>query len=386
MRVLHVGCVLDPQRRSGAALLEAWPTLLDVARAARDAGADVSVLQAAHADEVLERDGIRVRFVAEHAALRAAAGRTGARVPPIRLARAAAAAAPDVVHVNGLAFPLHARAIAAALPRAALLVQDHGDRPPHRRRALHRWGLAVADGAAFVSREQAAPFLAQKLLSADLPLFEIAESSSRFQPGDAAQARLATGVRGDPAVLWIGRLDAVKDPLVALDAFALAAERLPDARLWCCFTDAPLLERVRSRVAKDPRLGERVRLLGRVPHEHVEQLCRACDLLLLTSRREGCPYALLEALACGLPAVLSDLPAHRALTHGADTTPTRAADVALTQPGDAAAAAAAIVRLAGGLRETRRRRLRRHFERDLSFDALGRRLLACYRTLLRRAA
>ncbi|MBX6365164.1 MAG: glycosyltransferase family 4 protein [Gemmatimonadetes bacterium] len=378
MRVLHVGCELDRERRNAAALLDAWPTLLDVARAAADAGVQVEILQAAHRDEVVERDGIRCHFVAEPGLLRAPGTRGAAGVVPFRMARRAAALGPEVVHVNGLAFPLHARALAAVLPRAALLFQDHGDVPPARRQRLHAWGLAFADGVCFAAREQARPFVDAGVLPGDVAIFEVPESSTRFTPGSRAAARAATGVHGDPALLWVGRLDANKDPLTVLDALSRALPLLPDPHLWCAFGDAPLLPAVRARLDAEPALAARVHLLGRVPHAEVEALARAADLLLLASHREGCPFAVIEALACGATPLLSDIPAHRALTG-------RGAVGALFPPGDAAALADALVAWSGRNRALLRRAAREHFERELSFAAVGRKLADAYAAVRRDA-
>lgn len=359
MRVLQVGLHRDPARRDAEALLAAWPTLVDVARAAAAAGAELSVLQAAHEARTLERGAVRFHFAPSLAAL---------------LARARALA-PDVVHIHGLSFPLATRRLTAALPGAAVLVQDHADRPPRAwRRPLHRWGLAGVDGVAFTSREQARPFQESGILPAEARVFEVLESSSRFTPGDRAEARAATGLSGDPCVLWVGRLNAAKDPLTALDAFALTAARRPDARLWCCFTEAPLLARVRARIAADAVLRGRVHLLGAVPHAQVERLGRAADVLLTSSRREGSGYAVLEMLACGAPVAAADIPALRRIV-GEDE------GGALFPVGDPTAAAAAVERLCDGDREARRRAVRARFEAELSFEALGRDLCAAYRAL-----
>ena len=368
MRVLHASCVRDPRSRTGAELLDAWPTLGDVAAAVRAAGAEVTVLQAAHADGEHERDGVRYRFVAEP---KLPGRRWATGVFPWRLARAAAALRPDVIHLNGLDFPVHARALCAVAP---VLAQDHASVPPRRLAALHRWGLARVAGVAFTSREQAEPFFRAGVLRPGTPVFAIPESSTRFAPGDVAAARAATGVHGDPALLWVGRLNDNKDPLTILDAVSRALPRLPGARLWCCFHEAPLLDRFRARLAAEPALAACVHLLGAVPHERIELLCRAADLFVLASRHEAAGYALLEALACGAAPVVSDIPPFRALTGGGTVG-------ALAPPGDAAAFADALVALAAEPRDALRARTIAHFRRELSFEVLGARLIAAYETL-----
>ncbi|HWK88509.1 MAG TPA: glycosyltransferase family 4 protein, partial [Longimicrobium sp.] len=168
-----------------------------------------------------------------------------------------------------------------------------------------------------------------------------------------------------------------KDPLTVLDAFARAAPRLPDVRLWMVYGDAPLLDAVRARIDGDEVLRGRVRLLGRVPHARIETLCRAADFFVSASRREGAGYALLEALACGAVPLLADIPAHRRITRGG-------AVGGLFPAGDADALAALLVEHAGRPRAEARRHAREHFDRHLSFAALGRELRDAYEQLARR--
>src|SRR5262249_61769777 len=131
---------------------------------------------------------------------------------------------------------------------------------------------------------------------------------------DAVAARAATGLHGDPAVLCVGHLDRNKDPLTVLDGVAAAVPDLPRLELWWCFGAAPLLPAVEARIARDPALRGRVHLLGRVPHEQIEQLMRAADLFVLGSHREGSCFAVIEALAAGLSPVVTDIAPLRALT------------------------------------------------------------------------
>ncbi|WP_029935881.1 glycosyltransferase family 4 protein [Sphingomonas sp. UNC305MFCol5.2] len=369
LRIAQVNCVLDPQRREPEALLAAWQTLPAIAEATASAGVDVVVVQASHTEARFTRRGVRYHFIP------VAAGRA---LAPWRLRRAVQEVTPDIVHLNGLDFPLHARLLSTLVP--PLLVQDHASNAARPRLArLRQWGHARAAAALFTAEAQAEPFIAARQLPAQAPIFAVPESSSDFEPGDRAEARARTGVHGDPAILWIGRLDANKDPLTAIEAFRLASERLPGAELWCVHGSDALLPALERRLASDPALASHVHLLGRVPHMQVEQLCRACDLLLATSHREGSGYALIEALACGLPSVVSDIAPFRALVGDL-------ADSRFAAPGDASAFAEALVSLAPRPGEQGRAAVRRHFDTHLALPVVGRRLVDIYEAVVARRA
>ena len=364
MRVVHVNAHLDPAARQPNELLVAWPTLGAVASAVARAGASVTVLQAAHGEGRIERDGVVFEFI------------DATDAGPARIAVAAARLEPDVIHLHGLAFPHHLLALRAALPGTPLLVQDHANALPRSwRRGLWRRALDRADGFAFTTTEQAEPFVHGGVLRATMPVFAVPESSSLFRPGDARSARATLGIDGDPVVVWIGRLDPNKDPITALRGFALATRALPGARLWMCYGDATLLAEVRATIARQPALRDRVRLLGRLPHERIEVLLRAADLFIAASHRESSGYALIEALACGTTPVVSDIPSFRALLAGGRVG-------ALFPIGDTAAMARHLIAYACADRESARASARDHFDRSLSADVLGPNLVNAYRALV----
>jgi glycosyltransferase involved in cell wall biosynthesis len=371
LHVAHIGFFNDPAGRAPQELLRAWPTLVDVAEAASGAGVRVSVVQACVHREELAQNGVRYHFLpfgveARHGGLAA-------------LATLIRELAVDVLHVHGLGFSREVLALATLVPELPLVLQDHASTlPPVWRRAPWRRAFALARGIAFCAAAQATPFARAGLLAPQTRIHAIPESTSRFSPGDPAQARRDTGIEGEPALLWVGHLDPNKDPLTVLDGVSAAAATLPGLRLWCCFGVAPLRSQVERRVAGDARLRERVRLLGRVAHGRVEQLMRAADLFVLGSHREGSGYALIEALACGLPPVVTDIPSFRALT-GAG------AVGSLWPCGDAPALGAALAAAAQQTRRAVRSAVRAHFERELSFAALGAKLAAMYESALERS-
>jgi glycosyltransferase involved in cell wall biosynthesis len=369
LHVVQVSFFCDPAARAAEDLLRAWPSLVDVAEAAYSAGVRVSVVQASPHREHVERNGVHYYFL-PFGASSPKGVKSGALAALLR------ELAPDVLHVHGLGFLSDVVSLAATAPGIPVVLQDHASRAPRFwRRATWRRALESVAGIAFCAIQQAQPFVTAGLVNPRTKLYAIPESTSRFTPGDQREARRVCQVSGDPAVLWVGHLNANKDPMTVLDGISDAARVLPRLQLYCCFGDAPLLRAVEARIFSDPLLRERVHLLGRVPHETVEQLMRAADVFVLGSHREGSGYSLIEALACGLPPVVTDIPSFRALT-GAG------AVGRLWSCNDARALAAALPSIAWRSGSAMRATVRGHFERELSFAAVGRKLAAMYEDLL----
>lgn len=358
MHVAQLNFVPAPAGLGIEGLLERWPSLADIAELVAGAGIRVSVLQAAAHAERLTRNGIEYRFVdVEGTRTAASRGRRFADVLDDLHA--------DVLHAHGLGFVEEAFAVAGQLsPPVPILFQDHADHLPRWwRRPRHRRHFVLTSGVAFTSLDQAQPFVDAGMFGASTRLFAIPESSSRFTPGDRAAARAETGLHGNPCALWVGRLNRGKDPLTVLEGVARAAEGLPDLHLWCAFGKAPMLAEVRARIVDDPRLAGRVQLLGEVPHARIETLLRAADLFVSGSRAEGSGYAALEALACGVTPVLTDIPAFRALTGNGRIGH-------LWPRGDAARLADEL--LLAATERTSPQQVRAHFDATLSFEAVGR--------------
>ena len=142
---------------------------------------------------------------------------------------------------------------------------------------------------------------------------------------------------GAPTLLAIGRLDRQKAYDVLLEAFAAAGCR---AQGWRLLIVGSGPERGHL-AARAEALGIGAEVTWR---EHVADplpLYAGAEALVLPSRFEGTPNVLLEALACGCPAVVSE-------TAGAAPALVGDQEAGLVVPGeDSAALAAAIDRLAG---------------------------------------
>ena len=131
--------------------------------------------------------------------------------------------------------------------------------------------------------------------------FRVPSAEERAAARRAAEAMAGGLPAGSAVVLFVGRLEAQKDPLLLVDAFAELCRRRTHATLL-------MVGAGRMRGEVEARLGaagiaDRVRLLGSRSHEEVATLMRASDVLLLASHTEVSARVALEALGSGLPVV-----------------------------------------------------------------------------------
>ncbi len=111
-------------------------------------------------------------------------------------------------------------------------------------------------------------------------------------------------------LLSVGRLRPQKDPMCLLDAFSRLPEPLRSQTTLNFVGEGPLREPL-SREIQQRGLDKQVNLPGH--SDDVPELMRQATLLVLSSRWEGMPNVVLEAMANGLPVVATDVDGVREL-------------------------------------------------------------------------
>lgn len=130
---------------------------------------------------------------------------------------------------------------------------------------------------------------------------------TRFQPDDGRMEKrreLGLGTE-DFVLLSVGELIPRKNHEVVLRALALLRRQgeLGGIRYLICGRGA-CGEKLRH-LAEELEVAENVSFLGY--RNDIPAICGCSDLFLFMSRQEGLPVALMEAMACGLPAVCSNI-------------------------------------------------------------------------------
>jgi glycosyltransferase involved in cell wall biosynthesis len=154
---------------------------------------------------------------------------------------------------------------------------------------------------------------------------------------DGAALRAEIGTSPTDTVLGIvGRLTAIKRLDIFLKAARLLMDQAPDVR-FVVVGDGELRAQLQEQ-ARSLGLAERVHFLGWRSHQQLPELYAGLDVVVNVSDNEGMPVSLIEAMASNVPVVATAVGGTRDVVDDGRTG-------MLVPPGDAAAVAAACLRL-----------------------------------------
>ena len=336
------------------------PHVEHLALAMRERGLDVTA--AGHAEPDLPPSALPVAGVGVRPAPTARWSTPAGAAAYVRwIRRLARELRPDVVHAHWLCGYAALAALAGASPLVAMawgsdVLRADRLRTLANRIAVRRARVAMADSQALLERLVAlgARREATVLVNWGVDLDAFAPAN-----GDRPHLRRRLGLGPGPVILSPRSLTPVYNPDTIVAAFELVAETRPAAQL----------------VMKHMGIGgpapanPRVHLVGHVPYERMAWYYQAADVCVSIPSSDSSPRSVWEAMACGCPVVVSDLPWVRELiSPGRD---------ALVVPIDAGALALAIDHVLGdrevaaGLSHNGRRLAETHRDRRAEMDRLA---------------
>jgi glycosyltransferase involved in cell wall biosynthesis len=220
-------------------------------------------------------------------------------------ARAVRALHPDVV-LSFFAYPYgFAAVLTAATFRRPVVVSCRGSDINHLartglRRRLIGWALRRCRSVIAVSHALAAEIERLGVARERIRIVANGIDAVRFRSEDRHDARARLGVSAPgQLVVCVSRLSHEKGIDILLDAVAALDTR--DVRVLIVGDGAERAHLLAQRSSLG--LDDRVEFAGRRPHEEIGRWMSASDVVVLSSRTEGYPNVLVEALACGRPVV-----------------------------------------------------------------------------------
>lgn len=133
----------------------------------------------------------------------------------------------------------------------------------------------------------------------DLPRWQVLPSREEFET-------YFPDVRGHEVILFVGRINWVKNLSQLIDALGRVIQKHPTAMLVCVGPDSDGHRAEIERYAQSRGHKERLLFTGMLEGQRLKAAYSRGDVLALVSQKENFGLAAAEGLACGLPVVVSD--------------------------------------------------------------------------------
>ncbi len=140
-------------------------------------------------------------------------------------------------------------------------------------------------------------------------LFPWGVDLQRFSPGRADDFRASLGWQNAFVALSLRSWEPLYGVDVLTRGFVQAVRQAPDLRLLM-LSGGSMEKQVRG-IFKQAGMLDRVHFTGQINQNDLPLYYHAADLYLSASHSDGSSVSLMEALACGLPALISDIPGNR---------------------------------------------------------------------------
>jgi glycosyltransferase involved in cell wall biosynthesis len=223
---------------------------------------------------------------------------------------------PDVIFINGFIFPLQIIQLRLKFGRRIKIIILHRGEKPYKgwRILLQRWADKCIDAYLFTSAEFGKEWTSNGNISRQNKIFEVIQASSIFFPSGKTAARSLLGIADATIFLWVGRLDANKDPLTVVKAFLQLLQFQPQAKLYMIYQEEELLPGIKNLISASNIATQAIHLIGAIPHRALQNWYNAADFIVSASHHEGSGVGVCEAMSCGCIPILTDIISFRKMT------------------------------------------------------------------------
>lgn len=171
--------------------------------------------------------------------------------------------------------------------------------------ALRRADMVISD-AEFVKQEI---IRLTDIGESKITVFPRGIDLNLFLPDHRTRVRVRKRLKwvDNPILIMTRKLGPIYGVSDFIDAMAIVVGRNPGARALIA-GDGPLRDSLEKQ-ADELGLSNHLRFLGNVPNADLPEYLNAADIYVSSSYSDGSSLSLLEAMACALPAVVTDVPA-----------------------------------------------------------------------------
>ncbi len=313
---------------------------------------DVRSIERINYSGELEKNGVKYFFVK----FRSQVNRF-----PFAMHRFIKSCQPDVVFVNGF-FPFQVIQLRMTLGKGVKIIILHRAEKPFKgfKKYLQKIADRYIHAYLFVSSEFGRQWEEAGNISASKG-HEVIQASSVFHPADKQSAKNKLSIEGLPVFIWVGRLNANKDPLTAVKAFLDFSKRSPAAKLYMIYQSDELLKEVKTLIGSN----EAILLVGKVEHNDLQEWYNSADFIISTSHYEGSGIAVAEGMSCGCVPIVSDIISYRKMVSGCGL---------IFTPGDHEELLSCLSSALNLDIESKRAEVLKQFNDELSFEAIARKI------------
>lgn len=213
----------------------------------------------------------------------------------------------DIIHAHShLFFSTNLCALVKIIGSSPLVLTSHGlnsQTAPDWFQKMYnatgaKWTFKYADKIICYTKEEQKEIMSLGLSRNKIAVIHNGINTDFFTPKENG--------KNNNSLLWIGRFTPKKGCEYLIDAFKLLKIRYPHLKLLMVGR-GPNRDRIIKKI-KENNMTDSITIKDFIPNNEIQKVYRESDVFVLPSLEEGVPRTILEAMACSVPIVCSNLP------------------------------------------------------------------------------